>query len=171
MNTYYSNGNPDAIIRSGSTIYPNVVWGKNFETGHNVVIRDGTRIGDNVMVGTGTIIEGECIIQEGTRIQSNVFIPRETVIGHHVFIGPGVVMTNDKYPPSPPGKAQRLLGPTICSFVRIGAHATILPGVRIGYGAFVAAGALVTKDVPEHTMAIGNPAVIKDIPEEMKQDD
>ncbi len=152
------------IIRSGSIIYPDVIRGKNFETGHNVVIRGETVIGDNVLVGTGTVIEGDCIIGNNVRIQSNVYIPRKTTIEHNVFIGPGVVMTNDKYPP---GKQENLIGPYICSWVRIGAHSTILPGIRLAFNSFVAAGALVTKNVPSGMMAIGVPAEIRELPEEM----
>jgi acetyltransferase-like isoleucine patch superfamily enzyme len=70
-----------------------------------------------------------------------------------VFIGPGTVFTNDKYPPS-----KCLEGATVEDNVVIGAHVTILPSVRLGKGCFVAAGSVVTKDVPAGMMAIGSPA-------------
>ena len=91
-----------------------------------------------------------------------VYIPTNTTIGDHVFIGPNAVLTNDRYPPS-----GCLEGPVIKTGAAIGANATILPGVCIGEGAFVAAGSIVTRDVPDHMMAIGTPARIKELPKEM----
>jgi acetyltransferase-like isoleucine patch superfamily enzyme len=91
-----------------------------------------------------------------------VYIPTNTTIGDRVFIGPNAVLTNDRYPPS-----GSLDGPVIKAGAAIGANATILPGVCIGEGAFVAAGSVVTRDVPDHMMAIGTPARIKDLPREM----
>jgi len=148
-----------AIIRTNTVIYCEVRIGKNFRTGHNVVIRERTVIGDDVLVGTNTIIDGETKIGDRVKIQSNVYIPRRTIIEDDVFIGPNAVLTNDKYPPSPD-----LKGPIIKRGARIGANCTILPGVRVGEEAMIAAGAVVTKDVPPRKLAIGVPAKIVDLP-------
>lgn len=148
-----------AIIRTNTVIYCEVRIGKNFRTGHNVVIRERTVIGDDVLVGTNTIIDGETKIGNRVKIQSNVYIPRRTIIENDVFIGPNAVLTNDKYPPSP-----NLKGPIIKRGARIGANCTILPGVRVGEEAMIAAGAVVTKDVPPRKLAIGVPAKIVDLP-------
>ena len=75
-------------------------------------------------------------------------------------------MTNDKYPIR---KKYELMGPIIRRGASIGANATILPGVEIGEGALVAAGALVTHNVPPWKLAIGFPAKIKDLPDDLKQ--
>jgi len=143
----------NSTIRTGTVIYHNVEIGDNFVSGHNVLIRENTLIGDNVLVGTSSIIEGNSKIGNNTRIQSMVFIPTNTIIGNNVFIGPGTVFTNDKYPPS-----RCLEGPIVEDDVIIGAHVTILPGIKLGKGCFIAAGAVVTKDVPADGMAIGSPA-------------
>jgi acetyltransferase-like isoleucine patch superfamily enzyme len=143
----------NSTIRTGTVIYHNVEIGDNFVSGHNVLIRENTLIGDNVLVGTSSIIEGNSKIGNNTRIQSMVFIPTNTIIGNNVFIGPGTVFTNDKYPPS-----RFLEGAYVEDDVVIGAHATILPGVKLGKGCFIAAGSVVTKDVPAGMMAIGSPA-------------
>lgn len=95
-----------------------------------------------------------------------VFIPTHTEIGNEVFIGPNAVLTNDRYPPT--GKPE-LKGPVLEDLAVIGANATILPGVCIGRGAAVAAGAVVTKDVPPGKMALGVPAGIRDIPDQMRR--
>ena len=154
----------ECVLRSGTIIYCEVYIGKKVQTGHNVIIREFTVIGEGASIGSNTIIEGFCYIGKHTNIQSNVFIPTNCDIGDNVFIGPCCVFTNDKYPPS----YRKLTGVTIESDVKIGANVTVLPGITIGEGAFVAAGSLVTKDVPPNMMAIGSPAKIVDLPEEFK---
>ena len=155
----------NAIIRSNTVIYCEVEIGNNFITGHNVVVREKTRIGDNVLLGTNTVVEGNTIIGNNVSIQSNVYIPINTVIEDFVFIGPNAVFTNDKYPLR---KDYRLKGPVIRRGATIGANSILLPSVEIGEGAFIAAGSIVTKDVPPWKLAIGCPAKIRDLPEELK---
>jgi acetyltransferase-like isoleucine patch superfamily enzyme len=154
----------NALIRSGTVIYCDVEIGDDFQCGHNVLIRERTRIGNRVAVGTATVIEGGTTIGSEVRIQSLAFIPTNTVIGNGVFIGPHAVLTNDRYPPS--GRPD-LRGPVLSDRSVIGANATVLPGIVIGMGACVAAGAVVTCDVPDRTLAVGVPARIRDLPEEM----
>ncbi len=157
-----------AVIRRGTIIYADVEIGNNFTTGHSVLIREKTKIGDEVVVGTNTVIEGNVEIGSFTKLETNVYIPTHTKIGNHVFIGPGATLTNDKYP-------QRLrdeyepIGPTLEDSVTMGANVTILPAVRIGRGSFVAAGSVVTKDVPSWSMAIGVPVEVKPLPEKLKE--
>lgn len=145
----------NATVRSGTILYCEVVAGDDFQTGHNVMIREKTRIGDRVAIGTNTICEGNCRIGSDVSIQSMAFLPTNTEIGDRVFIGPHVVLTNDRYPPTGVGG---LAGPVIEDGAAIGANTTVLPGVRIGPGALVAAGSVVTRDVPPGVLAVGNPA-------------
>lgn len=154
----------NAIIRSGTVLYCQVVIGDNFQTGHNVIIREGTRIGNNVSIGSSTIVEGDTAIGDHVNIQSMVYLPVRISIGNNVFIGPNAVFTNDRYPPS-----KNLCAFTIKDKAVIGANSTLLPGLTIGEGALVAAGAIVTKDVPDYKMAIGSPAKIKKLPKAMRQ--
>ncbi|HVP96563.1 acyltransferase [Methanoregula sp.] len=151
----------DAVLRSGTIIYCDVTIGDRFQTGHNVIIREKTRIGNHVSVGTGVVIEGNTQIGDNANLQSMVYIPTNTSIGDRVFIGPNAVLTNDRYPPSGTGG---LVGPVIENGAAIGANVTILPGVRIGEGALVAAAAVVTRDVPAHMLAVGAPAKIRGLP-------
>jgi acetyltransferase-like isoleucine patch superfamily enzyme len=153
-----------AVIRSGTIIYCDVVIGDRFQSGHNVMIREKTRIGDKVAIGTSAVIEGKTTIGNEVSLQSMVYIPTDTIIGNRVFIGPNAVLTNDRYPPTGIGG---LMGPEIRDGAAIGANATLLPGVCIGEGALVAAGAIVTRDVPAYTLAIGAPAKITDMPVKM----
>jgi acetyltransferase-like isoleucine patch superfamily enzyme len=141
--------------------------GDHFQSGHNVIIREKTRIGNHVAIGTATVIEGNTIIGDEVSLQSMVYIPTDTIIGNHVFIGPNTVLTNDRYPPTRIGGLQ---GPQIRDGAAIGANATLLPGVSIGEGALVAAGAIVTRDVPAYMLAIGAPAKITALPLKMSRE-
>jgi acetyltransferase-like isoleucine patch superfamily enzyme len=151
-----------AVLRSGTIIYCDVIIGDDFQSGHNTLVREKTRIGNKTSIGTAVVIDGNTSIGNYVSLQSMVYIPTNTTIGDNVFIGPNAVLTNDRYPPS-----GCLDGPVIKTGAAIGANATILPGVCIGEGAFIAAGSIVTRDVPDYMMAIGNPARIKEIPPEM----
>jgi len=150
----------NALIRSGTIIYCDVEIGDDFQCGHNVLIRERTRIGSRAVIGTGTVIEGNTDIGDDVRIQPMAFIPTHTVIGNGVFIGPNAILTNDRYPPT---GLPELRGPILKDRSVIGANATILPGITIGEGACVAAGAVVTRDVPPCRPAIGDPAQIQDL--------
>ncbi|NMB79941.1 MAG: N-acetyltransferase [Methanomicrobiales archaeon] len=154
----------NAVLRSGTILYCDVIIGDDFQTGHNVIIREKTTIGNHVAIGTSTVIEGNCRIGNNVSLQSMVYIPTDTIIEDAVFIGPNTVLTNDRYPPTRIGG---LKGPYIKKGAAIGANTTLVPGVIIGEGALVAAGAVVTRDVPDHTLAIGSPARIKDLPRQM----
>jgi len=151
----------NAILRSGTIIYCEVSIGDEFQTGHNVIIRESTCIGNRVAIGTATVIEGHTVIGDDVKLQSMVYIPTETYIGNRVFIGPNTVLTNDRYPPR---NIDGLKGPRLMDGAAIGANVTILPGVSIGEGALVAAGSVVTRNVPDRMLAIGSPARIKDLP-------
>ena len=151
----------DATIRKGTIVYADVEIGDGFSTGHNALVREETVIGDDVLVGTATVIDGQCTIGSHVSLQTGVYVPTHTTIGDHVFVGPHAVMTNDMYPVRQEYTPE---GPTIEDHASIGANATILPGVRIGKGSFVAAGAVVTRDVPPETLAVGAPAEHLELP-------
>jgi len=155
----------NVVLRSNSTIYSDVVIGNNFRSGHNVMVREDTRIGNDVLIGTNSIIDGSTIIGNNVSIQGNVYIPLNVIIEEHVFIGPCAVLANDKYPVR---TKSDLKGPVLRKGASIGANSTILPGIEIGEGAMVAAGALVTKDVPPWKLAIGFPAEFKELPENLR---
>jgi acetyltransferase-like isoleucine patch superfamily enzyme len=168
---YKFNSKPPVIgknpnIRSNSVIYNDVEIGNNFKTGHGVVVREKTDIGDNVLIGTNTVIEGYSSIGSDVSIQSNVYIPKNSLIEDYVFIGPCACFTNDKYPIRIDFD---LKGPVIRSGASIGANSTFLSDIEVGKGAMVAAGAIVTMDVPEYFLAIGAPARIKPLPKHLKK--
>lgn len=156
----------NAVLRSGTVIYCDVIIGINFQTGHNVMIRENIKIGDNVSIGTHSVIDNATTLGSHINIQSLVYLPTNSIIEDYVFIGPGAVFTNDKYPVRINAK---LIGPIIRKGATIGAGSTVLPGIEIGEGAMVAAGSVVTKKVPAWTLAIGSPAKIEELPKNLKK--
>lgn len=154
----------DVTIRAGSIIYADVEIGDGFVTGHNVLVRENTTIGDDVLVGTNTVIDGSSTLASHVRLQTGVYVPTHTEIGERAFLGPCAVLTND---PVPVRDDRGLEGPTLEPDVSVGANATILPDVTVGENSFVAAGAVVTRDVPPKTLATGVPARHEPLPDSL----
>jgi len=152
----------NATIRSGTVIYSDVLIGDDFTTGHGALVREHTIVGDNVVVGTHAVIDGTCTVGSDVSIQTGVYVPTNSHIGDRVFLGPHAVLTNDPYPVR---QDTELIGPTLRDDASVGANATILPGVTVGERSFVAAGAVVTEDVPPDTLAVGAPAEHRPLPE------
>ena len=122
-------------------------------------------IGDDCFVGPFVEIQAGVEIGNKCKIQSHSFICTGTVIEDEVFVGHGVMFTNDRYPSSTNASGElqtdddwTLEGVTVRRRAGIGSGAIILPGIEIGAGALVGAGAVVTKDVPEGAVVAGNPA-------------
>lgn len=154
----------NATIRSGSIFYNDVHIGNDLKTGHNILVRENTKTGNHVLIGTNVVIDGNTTIGSNVSIQTNAYIPTNTKIEDKVFIGPCAVLTNDKYPVR---RQSELTGPILRKGASIGANSTILPGIEVGEGAMVAAGAVVTRDVPQWTLAVGSPAKIKKLPDDL----
>jgi len=147
----------NAVIRSHTVIYGGNTIGEGFQTGNKANIRELNRIGNDVSIGTLSVVEHRVVIEDGVRIHTQAFVPEFTFLGRNCWIGPNVVITNAKYPKSPNAKKE-LKGPVIEENAKIGANATILPGMKIGKNSLVGAGSVVTKDVGENDVVAGNPA-------------
>ena len=147
----------NATVRPYSVIYAGTKAGNNLTTGHGAFIRENTRIGNNVSIGTYTIIEHDVVIEDNVRIHSRAFIPERTILKKGSWIGPSVTLTNAKFPTSKLAK-ERLEGVIVEENAIIGANTTVLPGIKIGKGAIIGSGSVVTKDVPEGEVWVGNPA-------------
>ncbi|HDQ39435.1 MAG TPA: N-acetyltransferase [Desulfonatronum sp.] len=156
------------LLRTGTIIYADVRIGDFFQTGHYVVIRENCRFGDHVRVGTHSVVDGNVIMGNFVKIASQCCISPQTIIGSRVFIGPGVMLTNDKYPLKM-RDCYRPEGVILGDNVSVGAGSVLLPGIEIGQGSFIAAGAVVTRDVPPMTMAKGNPATIHELPDKLRE--
>lgn len=123
------------------------------------VILSGAVIGHNCNICAHTLIEGDVKIGNNVTIKSGVYLWDGTRIGDNVFIGPNATFTNDPYPRSKV-YPDRFYGVIVNEWASIGANATILPGVVVGVGAMVGAGSVVTSDVPDHAVVVGNPAKV-----------
>ncbi len=146
------------VIRSGTVIYAGTTIGDGFNAGHGAMIREANVIGDDCSVGSNAVLEPGNTIGNGTRIHSQCFLEHVT-LGNRVFLGPGVVFTDDPHPVCP-RYLDCVLGATVEDDVSIGGNATILPGVRIGAGSLIGAGAVVTKNVESGVVVGGNPATV-----------
>lgn len=152
-----------AVIRSHTVIYAGNVIGDDFQTGHGVLIREDNEIGNHVSIGSHSIVEHHVKIGNNVRLHSNVFVPEFSVLEDDCWLGPNVVVTNARYPQSKRVK-ENLRGAHIKRGAKIGANATLLPGIVIGENALVGAGAVVTHHVPDGAVVAGNPArVIKSV--------
>lgn len=153
----------NAIIRSHSVIYAGNAIGADFQTGHGVMVRELNEIADDVSIGSHSIVEHHVKIGARVRIHSNVFIPEYSILEEDAWVGPCVVFTNALYPMSQNAK-KTLRGPRLLVGAKIGANATLLPGVVVGRNALVGAGAVVVHDVPDGVVVVGSPArVIKKV--------
>ncbi|UCG00390.1 MAG: N-acetyltransferase [Candidatus Heimdallarchaeota archaeon] len=140
-------------IRPFTIIYENSQLENDVETGTNVVIRENCQIGLGSIIGSGTILDSGVSIGKRARIQSSNFIPPKIILGDNIFLGPGVRFANDPYPVS-----KELTTTIVEDNVIIGIGAIILAGITIKERAVIAAGSVVTKDVPSEHVMMGTPA-------------
>ncbi|MGB8645936.1 MAG: DapH/DapD/GlmU-related protein [Anaerolineae bacterium] len=160
-----------SIIGCNSVLYTGSSIGKKVLISDLSSIREGCTLGDDVVIGRGVMMLYSCSVGARSRIQDQVHLVGNMVIEEDVFIGMGVTTTNDnavylnRFGIGNP----EIKGPTIRRLAVVGAGATLLPGIEIGEGAMVAAGAVVTKSVPAWTIVAGVPARhVRDIPIEWR---
>lgn len=146
-----------AIIRSHTVIYAGTTIGERFSTGHGALIRESNVIGDHVSIGSHSVIEHHVRLANNVRVHTGAFIPEYSILDEGAWVGPHVVFTNAVYPLAPDAK-RTLQGPHLMARSKIGANATLLPGVVIGTDALVGAGSVVVHDVPDGMIVAGNPA-------------
>jgi acetyltransferase-like isoleucine patch superfamily enzyme len=134
--------------------------------GEQCFVRERASIGAGSVIGRGSVVDNDATLGERVRVQANVYLTAASVVEDDVFLGPGVITTNDNtMGRHPPEQANR--GPALRRACRVGAGSVILPGVEVGEEAFVAAGSIVTRDVPARAMVLGAPArMTRGVPDE-----
>jgi acetyltransferase-like isoleucine patch superfamily enzyme len=153
-------------IGSGVILYAGTQIGRDCLIADQSFVREKCTIGDAVIVGRGVTVENETTIGSYTKIQSQAYITAWMTIEEHVFIAPCVVTSNDNFMGRTAERFKYRQGPTIRRGARVGANTTLLPGIVIGREAFVAAGSIVTRDVPDGTLVMGSPArPVRAVPE------
>ena len=149
-------------------VAPDVKMGKNVKI-YSFANLYGCEIGDNTKIGAFVEIQKNAIIGRNCKISSHTFICEGVEIADNCFIGHSVVFINDNFPKSVNTEnnleteedwKERFVKTKVEKNVSIGSNSTILGGIKIGEGSLIGAGAVVTKDVPPHSIVAGNPARI-----------
>ncbi len=149
-----------AIVLAGARV------GAGAIVGDQTFVRERASIGAGTVVGRGSVVDNDVRIGTRVRIQTNVYLSAGSVVEDDVFVGPGAVTSND----DTMSRHARGVGPqgaVLRRACRVGAGVVLTPGVEVGEEAFVAAGAVVTKDVPARAVVMGVPArVVREVPDE-----
>jgi acetyltransferase-like isoleucine patch superfamily enzyme len=149
-----------AVVFAGASIADGAI------VGDQSFVRERSSVGEGSVIGRGSAIDNDVAVGDRVRVQSNVYLTAFTTVEDDVFVGPGVNTTNDdtmaRHPPGAP-----LRGALLRRACRVGGGAILTPGVEVGEEAFVAAGALVTRDVPARAVVMGTPArVVREVADE-----
>jgi acetyltransferase-like isoleucine patch superfamily enzyme len=149
-----------AIVLAGTRI------GEGTIIGDQSFVRERASIGAGSVIGRGSVVDNDVSVGAHVRVQTNVYLTAFTIVEDDVFVGPGVTTTNDdtmaRHGPQTP-----LRGAVLGRACRIGGGAVLTPGVKVGEEAFVAAGAVVTGDVPPRAVVMGVPArVVRQVSED-----
>lgn len=153
--TIADSADVDASARLGRGT---VVW-------HLAQVRADASVGDDCVIGRGAYIGTGVRVGDRCKVQNSALVYEPARLADGVFIGPAAVLTNDRYPRAvtPDGRLKRAddwepAGVAVGRGASIGAAAVCLPGIHVGVWAVVAAGAVVTRDVPDYALVLGNPA-------------
>ena len=141
-----------------AVIFYDVAIGANTLIGDGASIREQCRIGSRCIISRYVTINYNTTIGDRTKIMDMTHITGNCKIGDDVFVSILIGMTNDNLPGAKGYEEERILGPTIKNGAIIGAGATLLPGVIIGEKSVVGSGAVVTRDIPDNSVAMGIPA-------------
>jgi UDP-2-acetamido-3-amino-2,3-dideoxy-glucuronate N-acetyltransferase len=153
------------FVHPSAEVSPAAVIGDNVKIWNWVQVRERARIGDNCVLSKGVYVDFEVDIGPNCKIQNHASVYHGVTLEAGVFVGPHVCFTNDRFPRainpdgSPKGLADWTVTPIrVREGAAVGANSTILPGVTVGRFALVGAGSVVTRDVPDFTLVVGNPA-------------
>jgi len=153
-------------VCAGAVVLAGAAIGAGTILGDQSFVRERSSVGVESVIGRGAVVDNDVQVGSRVRAQTDVYLTAFTLVEDDVFLGPGAVTTNDDtMGRHSPGAALR--GAILRRACRIGGGAVLTPGVEIGEEAFVAAGAVVTGDVPPRAVAIGVPArLVREVPEE-----
>ena len=155
-----------AAVLAGAIVFAGATLERGAIAGDQSHVRERTQIGRDSVVGRGSSVDNDVLIGERVRVQTNCYLTAHTVVEDDVFIGPGVVTTNDDTMARHPDHEPRR-GVTLRRACRIGGGVVLCPGIEVGEEAFVGAGAVVTEDVAPRAVVVGVPARrIRTVPDE-----
>jgi acetyltransferase-like isoleucine patch superfamily enzyme len=156
-----------AAVCSGALVYAGTEIGPRAIIGDQASVRERCTVGEGSVIGRGVCVENDVRIGDFVKVQSNSYITAYSELEDHVFIAPCVATTNDNFMGRTDARHEHIRGAVIRRGARVGGGVVILPGIEIGEEAFIAAGALVTRDVPSKKLVAGLPAKVwRDVPPE-----
>ena len=160
-----------AIVGTSAVLYRGARIGRKVLIADLATVREDVTVGDRTIVGRGVTVENECTIGRFVKLESECYITAYSTIEDRVFVAPGVVTSNDNFVGRTEERFKHFRGITVRRGGRIGAGSVILPGIEIGADALVAAGSVVTRDVPPRRIVRGSPArEWRDVPHEQLLD-
>ncbi|MHB8694041.1 MAG: acyltransferase [Solirubrobacteraceae bacterium] len=145
-----------ATVCTGAVVFAGATIGSSAIIGDQAHIREGAVIGEETVIGRGSAVGPEARIGQRVRAQTNIWLTSWTVVEDDVFVGPGVVTLNDDTM-ARLARGAPLRAPILRRACRIGGGVVLTPGVEVGEEAFVAAGAVITRDVPARAIVMGVP--------------
>ncbi len=152
-----------AVVFAGASV------GEDSILGDQTYVRERSSIGPASVIGRGSVVDNDVRVGARVRVQTGVYLTAFTLVEDDVFVGPGALTTNDHTMArhGRGGSGSPLQGATLRRACRIGGGVVLTPGVEIGEEAFVAAGAVVTRDVPPRGVSMGVPArVVREVGEQ-----
>jgi acetyltransferase-like isoleucine patch superfamily enzyme len=153
-------------VCSGAVVFAGANIGDRAILGDQSYVRERALIGADTVIGRGTAVDNDVVVGARCKVQTMVYLTAHSLLEDDVFVGPCAMTTNDDTM-SRHGPGYELRGATLRRACRIGGGAVLTPGVEVGEEGFVAAGALVTRDVAPRGVALGVPArIIRDVPDE-----
>lgn len=153
-------------VCAGAVVFAGAQVGEGSILGDQCYVRERSKIGAGSVIGRGSVVDNDVLVGERVRVQTNVYLTAFTTVEDDVFVGPGAMTTNDDTM-SRHGPQMGLRGAMLRRACRVGGGTVLTPGVEIGEEAFVAAGAVVTRDVSPRAVVMGVPArVVREVGEE-----
>jgi UDP-2-acetamido-3-amino-2,3-dideoxy-glucuronate N-acetyltransferase len=148
---------PAYFAHASATVEPGARIGAGTSVWHHAHVRTGAVIGAGCTLGQNAFVDTEVRVGDRVKIENNASVHAAVTLADEVFVGPGVVFTNDRYPRSQSTDWEPV-ATTVGRGASIGANATVIGGSTIGEYAMVGAGSVVTRPVVDHELVFGNPA-------------
>ena len=146
------------LIGNGAVLYNGCTLGVRVMVADLATVRERVSVGESTIVGRGVAIENDCVIGARCKLETNAYITAYSVLEDFVFIAPGVVTSNDNFAGRTKDRHKHYKGVTVRRGGRIGAGAVVLPGKTIGVDAMLAAGSVLTHNIPARELWAGIPA-------------